>query len=489
MIVSLKRIFATLTLILIASATAVLALDLPVKTVNGRQYYYYRVDSRESVHGLSKKLGLSREQIVEYNPSVADGVKRGTILYFPVDDFSENDIIDNEDADNLPVQIEADTGSASTDTAVCNSTVKIPQAIIALPFGLDSGNETRQNKHALDFYKGFLIAADTLAGRYGKVDVQTVDYTGGQTLPDSTLSKSVVAVVPEDENALISIGSTCEQHETYVLNLFNVRDTTYLSNPYMIQANIPAGLMYRKAADGLLENYPGFTPVIIRNTTGRNEKEPFTDYLVQLCDSLGKEYIRIDYSGSLTSSDLAVLDNGTAKDYVIVPSSGTLAEFNKFIYVLRNFRDSHILRDDSTDNISEDTAMQQIALFGYPDWIAFRGDAEELLHVMQATIYSRFYDDYDNFTSRNIEADFLRWYGVPMIESVPSQGLLGFDAGCYIIKNIRANDGKFRPDYPASYQGVQSTFRFERVPGGGFVNSALYIVQYLPAGRMSARVL
>ncbi len=108
---------------------------------------------------------------------------------------------------------------------------------------------------------------------------------------------------------------------------------------------------------------------------------------------------------------------------------------------------------------------------------------------MQATIYSRFFDDYDNFTSRIIENEFLRWYGTPMIESVPSQGLLGFDAGCYIIKNIRANNGNFRPEYPFEYRGVQSTFRFERVPGGGFVNTALYIVKYLPAGRLSARVL
>ena len=33
------------------------ALDLPVKTVDGRQYYYYHVEGRQSVHGISKRRG------------------------------------------------------------------------------------------------------------------------------------------------------------------------------------------------------------------------------------------------------------------------------------------------------------------------------------------------------------------------------------------------------------------------------------------------
>lgn len=485
MIFSFRRILSLA--VLAAVCVMARALDLPVKTVNGRQYYYYRANNRESVHGLSKKLGISREMIVAYNPSVADGIKRGAILYFPVEDFAEDDIDTND-------TIAADSVAVAEEAAADSVPVikKAPRALIALPFGLASGADSRQNKHSVDFYKGFMLAADTLADRSGAVEIEAVDLSSAASLPDSAVLRSAVAVLPEDDAVLPPLAGECEAAATYVLNLFNVRDTTYMTNPYMMQANIPAAIMYRKAAEGLMQEYDGYIPVIIRSTTGRNEKEPFTDYLAALCDSLGREYIRIDYDGSLTSSDLAVLENDAARSYVFVPSSGTLAEFNRFAYALRNFRDSRVARvepEPEPETGAEATPTQRIALFGYPDWIAFRSDAEELLHAMQATIYSRFFDDYDNFTSRIIENEFLRWYGTPMIESVPSQGLLGFDAGCYIIKNIRANNGIFRPEYPFEYRGVQSTFRFERVPGGGFVNTALYIVKYLPAGRLSARVL
>ena len=137
----------------------------------------------------------------------------------------------------------------------------------------------------------------------------------------------------------------------------------------------------------------------------------------------------------------------------------------------------------------QEASHQKIGVFGYPDWIAFRSEAEDMLHSLEATIYSRFYDDYDSFSNRTLSSEFMRWYGAPMIESVPSQGLLGFDTGNYLIRNIRACRGEFRPEFTQEYRGVQSTFKFERVPGGGYVNTALYIIKYLPAGMMSSRVL
>lgn len=457
------------------------ALDLPVKTVNGKRYYYYKAQRGESVHGISKKLGLSREQIVQYNPGVADGVRRGETLYFPVEDFRET---------QAPVAAEDGLQPAEPLPPLPDDApAKEAMALVALPFGLDNAAPSRQNQHSLDFYKGFLIAADTLSYRREQIEIRTVDSASG--LPaDSLLQTATVAILPEDIAMLDRTAERCRADGTYVLNLFAVRDTSYLSNPYMMQATIPSEIMYRKAADGLFRTFAGYTPVIIRNISGRNEKDPFTQYLAGLCDSLGRPCVRIDYNGNLTTADLAPLEANTATNFVIVPSSGTLGEFNKFAYVVRNFRDSRLggTSGDDPEAAAPDSIVPAgaVALFGYPDWIAFRSDAEELLHAVEATVYSRYYDDYDSFASRNIGSDFVRWYGEPMIESVPSQGLLGYDAGCFIIKNMQANDGRFRPDRATEYRGVQSTFRFERVPGGGFVNTALYIVRFMPYGRMTA---
>lgn len=452
------------------------ALDLPVKTINGRQYYYYKVKGNESVYGIARKLGISTRDVIKHNPSVADRIKKNTKLYFPVDEFSDN-VAQVEDSAEVAV-VEVDT--------VVPTIQRRPLAVLSLPFNLNGDRESRQAKHALDFYKGFLIAADTLAERSGRVEIQAVD-SKSMTLSDSLLQTAAVVVAPDDAALMSSLAARCAQNGTYMLNLMNARDNSYLTNPYVLQANIPAEMMYRKAVQGLMENYGDYTPVIIRNVEGRNEKEPFTKYLAAYCDSVGKECVHIEYNGNLNSSGLALLDARPTDDFVIIPSSGSLAEFNKFAYVVRNFRDGRraAVAEEAVDSVP----TQKIAVFGYPDWIAFRGEPEELLHAMEATIYSRFHDDYDSFMSRNLGSDFIRWYGTPMIESVPSQGILGFDAGCFIIKNIRANNGRFEPQSPAEYKGVQSTFRFQRVGDGGWVNTALYIVEFLPSGLMNSRVL
>ena len=491
----LHRIAAVATALL-AAATAIYALDLPTRTVNGRQCYYYKVKAKETVYGLSKRFGLSREEIVEHNPSAADGVKKGMILYFPVDDFAERGAEDateteeaaptaSADADAMPAPVAAEPElPANGGVVAAESPRKSHTVVLLLPFMLDEEGESRSTRLITDFYKGFLIAADTLSKRGEEVRIVAIDsrgsaeYAGGLMATNKDLREASVIVAPDHEGCLETVASEAAARGSYVINLFNTRDSLYLSNPYLLQATIPADEMYAKAVDGLFGDFGDAMPVVLRNRSGRNEKEPFTAHLLSRCEATGREYREIEYDGSLTRASLDTLDSilreRPGQKMVIVPSSGSLAEFNKFSHMVRSFRD---------DNAG------LVDVFGYPDWSAFRGEALDMLHALEATIYSRFYDDFMSFDARTIDGEFRRWYGSGMVESVPSQGLLGYDAGCYIIKNLRLNDGAFNPASPSEYKGIQSTFAFKRHGHGGYANNALYIIHYLPEGKMSAKTL
>ena len=493
----LKKIVTGALLFVSLAATA---LDLPVRTINGRQYYYYEVRNRETVYGLSKRLGVTREEIVRYNPSMADGLKRGAILYFPVDEFSDRipaaDSLaypEPEGSDSyissMPDDMFAETDTADTaTTSQADSTgveipAKGPLAVVCIPGG---EFESKRAQMALDFYRGFLIDADTLAGRSGRVDVRVVDSHNPGAISQELLDSARVVIGPEDATALAALAGRCRDSHTYLLNLFVVADTLYTANPYVMQANIPAADMYDKACEALGSEFPGFVPVILRNTAARNEKDPFTACLKQHFSQKGLPYVEINYVDRLQTADLAELDTEPSRNYVFVPSSGTLAEFNKFAYVLKNFRDSRMIRNNADDT---GTTGRRAEIFGYPDWIAFRGDAQMLLHQLDARIYSRFFDDYDNFSSRTIDSEFMHWFGKPMEESVPSQGLLGYDAGSYVLRNILSHSGGFDPLWQGAFRGIQSTFRFVRHPGGGLYNTGLYLIRFETDGRLSARTL
>lgn len=457
------------------------ALDLPIKKIKGQEYYYYKVKKNESIYGLSKRFGLTREEIVRNNPSAADGLKKNMMLYFPVEEF----------IDHVPVDPDLESATEVVEAEVVLAVE--PCIAVMLPFGLGASEPDASAKLALEFYKGLLIAADSLASRGGqKIEICAYDTRNDTTqvrrllTDEAPLRTAAVIVGPDDAATLDVIGSMTRGTGTYVLNVLNFRDTTYLSNPNMLLGNIPQHLMYETAVKGLQLEMPGYVPVILRSATGRNDKEAFVNYLSEAYTAAGVEPIVIEYNNNLLTADLEVLPVDAGQKYVFVPSSGSLTEFNKFVHVLKSMRD-RLAAVEFEGTVAEPA---RIALFGYPDWTTFRGDAQDMLHRLEATIFSRFYDEYNGFATRNLDADFKYWYGAPMTESVPSTGILGFDTGTYLLKNLRANDGKFAPTDPASYSGAQSTFRFERINAeGGYVNTALYMIHYLPSGRLSARVL
>lgn len=68
------------------SASAEAVDELPVKIINGQSYHFYEVKAKETIYSLCHRLDVTKNQIIEYNPAVADGLKAGMVLYFPVTD-------------------------------------------------------------------------------------------------------------------------------------------------------------------------------------------------------------------------------------------------------------------------------------------------------------------------------------------------------------------------------------------------------------------
>ncbi|MDE6333832.1 MAG: hypothetical protein K2L77_04200, partial [Muribaculaceae bacterium] len=208
---------------------------------------------------------------------------------------------------------------------------------------------------------------------------------------------------------------------------------------------------------------------------GRVEKQPFTDYVRGLYAEMGVEPLEVEYEGMLTRSDLEHLD--VDGRYVFIPGSGSVAEFNKFARALIS------LRDDFADPAS-------VGLFGYPDWTAFRGEALDNLHRLNATVYSRFFNDESKYDTRMFNAEYERQYRTRPIEEVPSQAQLGYDTARYLITNINNNGGLYTPEDQPLFTGLQSSFLLmsdneyntnekEEIIGAP-VNQTLYIVTFRP---------
>ncbi|MDE5921991.1 MAG: hypothetical protein K2G79_00695, partial [Muribaculum sp.] len=284
------------------------------------------------------------------------------------------------------------------------------------------------------------------------------------SLPE--VAKSTVIIAPDDDLQLGRIASFASENGAKVFNAFAVKSTLYRNNKAMMQANIPHSDMYDTAVAGILNEYPGYTlALLVPQEGGKTDKAEFQSRLRSKAMSEGRKIIEISYSGTLRQADLEKL---TADEkYIFIPSSGTQTEFSRIISTLKAYKES--LSD-----------YNSARLFGYPEWITFRGDALENMRFMNTTIYSRFYNDESSLRTKDLTAEYSRWYGAPMMNAIPVQGILGFDAGMFLIRSL--NDSESFPD-SIPYSGIQSDFRF--ISDGinaGSVNKALYLVNFRPSG-------
>ncbi len=565
--------------------------DLPVKTVNGRLYHYYEVSAKETVYSLCYKLDISKDEMIRHNPSVADGLRAGMTLFFPVEEsvetavqpsaaqgrvishhvqkgetifgiahkygvnteavIEQNPVLKNglkagqtiqitvsgsvvepkvaepapaqpapkqtagvkgyivkkketfysiavanglsvaalEAANpgvtslkegqvlNIPVrevpaEIVADASAAPTgdksvaeaaaDSVTVASADKSVSLAVMLPFMLNEESPSKNACRYTEFYKGLLLAVDSLRNNGTPIHVTAYDTEGSvlkvrEALTDSTFRRHNAIIAPDNSAQMAILAEYGKNNNVKVVNTFIVRDDSYLTNPDMVQANLPSQLMYRKAIDALMERFENATPVFlnIKGTTG--DKADFVGELRKSLDAKGKTYMEVEADGRLTVADLKPLPADGS--YVFVPASGRQADLNKLMPGIIEWRDQAV--------------TPTVQLFGYPEWTTFRGETLENMHNLTTTVYSRFYTDEESARTKDIDARYKQWYGARMENAVPRLGLLGFDTGMFVIPYMLNGGDK--------YDGVQNGYYLVRSgENGGAYNDALYFVTFRP---------
>lgn len=565
--------------------------DLPVRSVNGHLYHYYKVPSKETVYSICYKLGVSKDDLIRYNPSVGDGLKVGMTIYFPYEGdptlqtqdspathkvergetifgishkygITEQRLIElnpflkdglkagqtltvgettrreapvpvaaapeaeqpaatvgevkgyivkkNEtlysiavangitvaeleaanpglvtlrtgQVINIPVKQGKDTAtvepeggaapvvadsvaSAPSDTVAAEQTRGAISVGVVLPFMLAEETPSKEARRVTEFYKGFLMAVDSLRSSGRPIHVSAYDTEGSlvkvkEIIQTPGFDRHTAIIAPDNQAQLAILAEYGKNNGVKVLNSFVVRDDSYLTNPDMVQGNLPSAMMYRKAIGGMVERLRHSTPVFLSFKGVTPDKGEFVAELKSALDSAAIAYTEIAADGTLTAADLAVLGNDG--NFTFIPVNSHQPDVNKMMPAVIEWRDKAV--------------TPTVRFFGYPEWTMFRGETLANMHNLNTTVYSRFYTGYDDRRAEALEASFKRWYGTGMESVVPRQGLMGFDAGMFIIRWL--GEGT------TMYDGVQNGYRLSKAgDDGGAYNDMLYFINFRPGG-------
>lgn len=480
-------------------------LDLPKRTVDGREYYFYEVPAKETIYSITRRFNITRDDIVRYNPQVIDGLRAGDILYFPVEQEAvEQPVEEVVEVIELPVEEVVEVIPAADTVQIAppaEPTLPEPEEAVAevvevadiedsaeivevedtsaqlnvavmLPFMLDAENMTRQVENHTNFYRGMLMALDSLAAPSGlKINLMAFDTEGSparvaQLMTQPELQTVDFIIAPPDSLGIEKIAAVADSLDACVINLFAVKNDAHERHESVFQANIPHDKMYDVAIEGFCEKYRGRKVIILNATDIPAHKAEFVEELTSALVKKGLPYETINFEGKLQEQDLSALQ--PEKDYVFIPTCHSREALMKILPALNEFNDTH-----PTINAS---------LFGYPEWVVLRGDIKERLHRLNATVYSRFSTDLDGLDVRRTEQSYKRWFGTDMPNSLPNTTLLGFDTMAWLIHAVQ--QGLTDP-----YVGLQNTFKVQETDGRGDVNTALYFITFYPAGQLNSTVL
>lgn len=429
-----------------------------------KQFYVYTVKNGDTFESVASANGISVKELTDANPNVKK-LKKGKTIYVPRDGqvvttTSSSNVTAKELEQTYADKMDEVYGSvnkiASRDDEVIN-------IAIVLPFQLQKSTPPRQAHLYTDFYKGFLLAADSIGSKVGKhVNVNVFDTQHNLDVTDSLLSlpqmkQQDVIIAPGEPKQLKRCNDFGKRNGITVINCFSPKNDDYVDNALVAQINMPTSYM-TAAVNSWIDKTFGDYCIVFLDDHQRDDHEVSSNILNHI-KAGNQHYKEISVLNDLSYATLTqYLDPGSK--YLFVPSSGSKALLGKVAEAIKEAKQQ---RFDC-----------EIAMLGYPEYLTLMSEYRSTFQSIDTYVFSRFFTANQNRAAK-VEKKFKDMFGTPMISTTPSMGLMGFDMGMYLITSLsQSNQINAATPY---YDGIQSDIQFRRSSNwGGLINRCVEIV-------------
>lgn len=460
-----------------AEATAVTeapATEAPTKDVQTKETQPKKTQIKESkrkVHTvqwfedldvIAEKYGVSVEAIMKLNNLESRKLSKRQKLQIP-----EQDEIQQTEQET-PVNDIVDTSvPASADSTTITETVladdqpmtsgKEVKAALLLPL---NATGTSSHKGNMDFYSGVLLAVSDLANKGVSIDLKVCD-TGSNGLPSERYIGDRDFIIGPIAAADITGVLDMSVDGPYIISPLDPRAQTLAnSNSRLIQAPTPHNMQYKNLIEWVKEDAGDSDKVILITEKGARQ----TDLLTQMqtaIDTLGVNYRKFSYSileGRDVLEPLMNMMTAEGSNRVIIAS-----ESEAFVNdVVRNL------------NLIE-YQKYEVVLYSPSKIRNFETIEVENIHNTSLHTSLGYYINYENPKVKN----FLMKYRA-LYNTEPTQfAFQGYDIATYFIDLVYRYGENWSEMLAAGEQKMlQSTFRFAKVPDGGYINNGVRRIVY-----------
>ena len=423
------------------------------------------VEKEESLYKIATQYGVTREAIIELNPSLsAQKLKKGMKLYIP---FAQKKEQTEEVKDSVKIEQPKEEKKE-----------KSTRAAIILPFMLDQYAPTEQER-MIEFYEGILLAIEKLKEEGHSYDIYTYDSRESTQSLDSLINSGALdkcdiligALYPEHNKQLATYA---KQHNIPLVIPFTVKEEEIYNNPKVFIANSLQKYIIEEGVNKFTEKYSDANVIFVKDAYDIEEKE-FATELHKALEQKGISYTNIlmdsliSMANSSGSAYVASLMKPDTQN-IFIPTSSKIETFNTILPTLL------VLKRDTIASIPE------FSLFGYPEWQIYAGSNLEAMYEVDTYFYTSFYTNNLLPEAIDIQAKYAKWYNRSMQNRYPRYGMLGYDIGYYFLKAASLYGSKIADNINnIEFTPTQSGFKFTRKNNrGSYINNKVFFIHYSP---------
>ncbi len=418
----------------------------------------YRIQKKDNLYRIALNYQVTVEELLAANPGLTEKtkLKKGEFLYIP---FSRADR--QAEANRIAAEKAAEEAA---NAAKMKSHAKHLSVAVILPLK-DGGDKGAK---MLEFYRGLLMAADSVKQQGTSVDVYA--YHSGSTAADINfvLSKPELRSVdfifgPLDAIQASPVNEFCSLNNIRLVMPFVTTNAYGQNNPLVYQASISAEIARKNAADKVGAQFSNHNFVIMNTGASDDRGSSFTSELRSQIAARGF----------------------TAKS--VNMNAGEIG----YMGVLNQFRDNLIISDASSLNatmalVNKIEAFKQahpeykISLLGYPEWPTYVGQLLSQFYAVDTYAYTTFYRNPSDQRVLNFEAKFRQNYKKDLVHTFPRYGMYGFDLGYYFMNGLsKLGDFFDEKQSTLKYNALQNSFNFDQqTSNGAHVNNQINLVHY-----------
>ena len=409
----------------------------------------HKVKKKETIFGIARDNGLTIQELIQANPEMNTPgyeLKKGTFIVIPYP----------------KTQVEQ-------ATKVAPSTMIEKKTSIRLGVMLPLHNENGDGKRMVEYYRGVLMAVDSLKQTGMSIDVfawnVAEDANINKFLNDKNASTCDIIIGPLYSKQVAPLASFAAKHDIKVLIPFSINAPELYTNSNLFQVYQSPTDINEATISKFLQRFEGYNTVIIDCNDTTSKKGIFTMGLRRRMETMGREY---NITNLKSSEAYFAKAFSKTKSNVVILNTGRSPELNLAFAKLNNF---------SINNPGID-----ISMFGYTEWMMYTKYDIDNYYKYNVYIPATFYLNPLSSATDRIMTKY-RWnFHADMMQALPRFAVTGFDHAMYFLKGFYKNGKKFTgAPGTVGYIPVQTPLKFEKIANGGYRNTSLLFVHYKPS--------